>query len=235
MKQKRNTLIIECHKLGLGHSEIAADFGISRERVRQIVKRELGTSTPLRLTTPSKRKVAMDTLLSLESGRSVENVAFDQDITSRRLSDVLVRYTGTGIRQLAFQVWMSRQIGQQLGYWRILSIKPGSAGSQSQARCKATAQCLLCSTTHEVGYRSMADGTSRMCRSCGAKNRQNGIPLLAIEDGSFHSNIASASKTKGVPYFQLVKQSLKENSNFQRITPWKHCDSQGTSRKHFAR
>lgn len=235
MKKKRNTLIIECHKLGLGHSEIAVDFGISRERVRQIVKRELGASTPLRLTTSNKRKVAIDTLLSLEAGRSVQNVAFDQDLTSRCLSGVLVRYVGSDIRQLAFQVWMSRQLCQQLGYWQILSIRPGSPGSLSQARCKATARCLLCRTTHEVGYRSMANGSSRMCRSCGAKNRQNGIPLLAIQDGSFHPSIASAAEVNGIPYCQLIRQSLRENSSFKRISRWNHRDPQDLTHKHSVR
>jgi DNA-directed RNA polymerase sigma subunit (sigma70/sigma32) len=36
MTAERDASIVECHRLGLGHAQIARDFGLTRERVRQI-------------------------------------------------------------------------------------------------------------------------------------------------------------------------------------------------------
>lgn len=234
MNEKRDKLIVECHQLGLGHAEIAADFGITRERVRQIVKRELGASTPLPLTAPARRSKAIAALLAIESGDPVEEAAIESELSDRWLSALLQRSVGLDARQLAFEAWMGQQLGRRFGYWQILSIRPQQQGSLSRARCRATAKCLKCGTVHDVGYRSMEIGASRMCRSCGAKNRRNGVPTIDLQTGVIFPSLLEASRFGGVQYTQLVKPptSINESLRYRRLTPVRRRARQGKAHRH---
>lgn len=234
MNEKRDKLIVECHQLGLGHAEIAADFGITRERVRQIVKRELGFSTPLPLTPLAKRGKAMAALLAIESGEPIEGAAIDSEVSDRWLSTILLRSVGSDARRLAFEAWMGQQLGRQFGYWQILSIRPQEPDSLSRARCRATAKCLKCGTVCDVGYRSMCLGASRMCRSCGAKNRRNGVPTVDTLNGVIFSSMAEASRSGVLGYHQINKPSamLSDSLRFQRLAPIRRRARQGTVHRH---
>lgn len=236
MNEKRDKLIVECHQLGMGHAEIAADFGITRERVRQIVKRELGVSTPLPLTPSAKRGKAMAALLAIESGEPVEGAAIDSELSDRWLSTLLQRSVGADARRLAFEAWMGQQLGRQFGYWQVLSIRPQEHGSLSRARCRVTAKCLKCGTVHEVGYRSMEIGTSRMCRSCGAKNRRNGVPVLDAKTGAIFPSMLTAARSSGFGYQQIVKPSPRVGNvlRFHRLVPIRRRALQGKAHKRLA-
>jgi hypothetical protein len=234
MNEKRDQLIVECHQLGLGHAEIAADFGITRERVRQIVKRELGASTPLPLTTTAKRERAIKALLAIEAGNTVEGVAMDEELSNRGLSAVL-RRAGVDIRRLAFEAWMSQQLGRQFNCWQVLSMRPQAHGSTSRARCRVTAKCLKCEAVCDVGYRSIEIGASRMCHSCGVKNRRNGVPVLDTQTSTIFASFAAASRSSGFSYQRLLAPSRSGEVNevrFQRLAPAKRRALQGRVHRH---
>lgn len=225
--QKRDDLIIDCHLMGLGHAEIAVDFGITRERVRQIVKERLGVSTPLKLKGDSRRQDAIAALVALEEGRTLEEVAMDRDGGKRRLAVLLRRHAGLDPRQVSFQAWMAAQIGKRFNFWEVLAIHPVAPGSYSSARCRIKAKCLKCGTIHEVNYRNISTGASRMCRSCGAKHRNSGIPVVDVNSAALFPSIKHASESSGLSYHKVRRNLLsgQAGARFRRA-------SQGTTRSH---
>jgi len=205
--QKRDDLIIDCHLMGLGHAEIAVDFDITRERVRQIVKERLGASTPLKLKGDSRRQDAIAALMALEEGRTLEEVAMDRDVDKRRLAVLLRQHAGLDPRRVSFQAWMAAQIGKHFSSWEVLTIRPVTPDSCSSARCRIRAKCLKCGTIHEVNYRNIATGASSMCRSCSAKHRNSGISVVDVKNAALFPNIKRASESTGLSY-RAVRRNL---------------------------
>lgn len=230
--EQRDNLIIDCHRMGLGHAEIAADFGLTRERVRQIVKKRLGVSTPLRLRDEPRRKAAIDALAALEQGQTLEEVAMDHGGSRKHLAALLRRHAGVDSRQASFQAWMAAQVGKRFSFWEVLSIQPVAPGSRSSARCRIKAKCLKCGTVHEVNYRNISTGASRMCRSCGAKHRSAGIAVVDVASATLFPTIRKASESSGFSYSKVRRSLLpgRAGSRFRRASHGSTRSHQGTTR-----
>jgi hypothetical protein len=140
-------------------------------------------------------------------------------MSKRWFSTTLKRILGEDPRTLAFQAWMADQIGRRFWDWEILSIAPGWKGSTSTARCRATARCLRCDTIHEVNYRNMVSGASRMCRACGIKNRDNGVPVIDMQETTLFPSMMAASRSSGLSYNRVVREAsgTKKCSRFIRV------------------
>lgn len=220
MTTDRDASIVDCHRLGLGHAQIARDFGLTRERVRQIIQRELGSSTPLKLQPSMRRSMAIKAMNQLESGESCEQIAQQWDLSGEQLEKILREQVGLSRQAVEFQGWMAAQLGQRFGHWLVLAIEPHQAGSTSKMRCRVTARCSLCGTTHRLGYRNLANGTSTMCHRCSCKHRHQGSAVKDLLSGAIYASLKEAAEAHGLSYHQ-AQYGLRRSkqAKFARINP----------------
>lgn len=220
MTADRDASIIECHRLGLGHAQIARDFGLTRERVRQIIKRQLGDSTPLKLQPAMRRTMALTALHQLEAGQDCHQVAQQWDLSGDQLERILREQIGLSRQAVEFQGWMAEQLGQRFGHWVLLAIEPHLPGSTSKMRCRVTARCELCGTTHRVGYRNLANGTSTMCHRCSCKHRHQGSPVRDLLSGAIYPSLKDAAAAQGLSYHQAqYGLRRRQQARFVRLSP----------------
>ena len=218
MTADRDASIVECHRLGLGHAQIARDFGLTRERIRQIIKRQLGDSTPLKLQPAMRRSMALQALHQLETGEPCAQVAEQWDLSGKQLGRILQEQIGLSHQAVEFQGWMARQLGQRFGDWVVLAIEPHTAGSTSTMRCRVTARCERCGTVHRVGYRSLADGTSMMCHRCSCKYRHQGAAVRDLLSGAVYPSLKEAAAAQGISYHQAQwGLRRKQQTRFARL------------------
>lgn len=215
---ERDKSIIESHEMGLGHAEIARDFNLSRERVRQIVEQHLGESTPLHRKTITRRNLAIQALRGIDNGVRVSRVASDLNLSVNQLENLLSEQVGISQRQAAFQAWMGHQIGQRFGEWIILGIEPHKPGSTSKMRARTTALCGLCITIHKVGYRNLVTGASTMCHRCGCKHGHRGQPVQDLLSGVVYKSLKDAARALGMTYGQAqYGLRCEKNPRFKRL------------------
>ena len=216
----RDSSIVECHCLGLGHAQIARDFNLTRERVRQIVLRELGRSTPLKLQPAMRRIMAIKALNQLEVGESCKQIAQQWDLSGEQLERILREQVGLSRQTIEFQGWMAAQLGQQFGHWLVLAIEPHQSSSTSKMRSRVTARCGLCGTNHRLGYRNLANGTSTMCHRCSCKYRQQGSPVKDMLSGAIYPSLKDAARAHGLSYNQ-AQYGLRQpkQDRFTRVNP----------------
>lgn len=226
MTADRDASIVECHRLGLGHADIARDFGLTRERVRQIIKRQLGESTPLKYRPAMRRSMALEALHKLESGERCDQVAQQWDLSGGELERILREQIGLSRQTVEFQGWMAKQLGQRFGHWVVLAIEPHVPGSTSTMRCRVTARCSLCMTVHRVGYRTLADGTSAMCHRCSCKHRQRGGAVKDLLSGAIYPSLKEAAAAQGLSYNQ-AQYGLRrhKDARFVRLIPARRAPS----------
>jgi DNA-binding phage protein len=202
MNTDRDASIVECHYLGLGHAQIARDFGLTRERVRQIVKRQVGCSTPLKQQPAVRRSMALQALHQLEVGRSSQEVAQQWGLSGEQLEKILQEQIGLSRQTAAFQGWMAQQLGCHFNHWVVLAIGPEHSGSLSQMRCRVAARCNRCGTVHRLGYRNLASGASTMCHRCSCQTRRQGQPVQDLLSGASYPSLKSAASAQGLSYGQ---------------------------------
>jgi DNA-binding phage protein len=202
MTAERDASIVECHRLGLGHAQIARDFGLTRERVRQIIKHQLGACTPLKLQPAMRRSMALQALHQLETGSPCAQVAQQWDLSGEQLERILREQIGLSRQAVEFQGWMASQLGQRFGDWVVLAIEPHVPGSTSTMRCRVTARCERCGTVHRLGYRNLANGTSTMCHRCSCKHRHQGAPVRDLLSGAVYPSLKAAAAAQGLSYQQ---------------------------------
>ncbi len=219
MATDRDISIVECHRLGLGHAQIARDFGLTRERVRQIIQRELGRSTPLKLQPAMRRSMAIKALNQLETGECCEQIAQQWDLSGDQLERILREQIGLSRQEVEFQGWMASQLGQRFGHWLLLAIEPHQAGSTSRMRCRVTARCGLCGSSHRLGYRNLANGTSTMCHRCSCKHRSQGSPVRDLLSGAVYPSLKDAAAAQGLSY-QQAQYGLRRSkqARFARVS-----------------
>lgn len=218
MKTDRNQSIVDCHKMGMSHAEIAIDFEISRERVRQVVKTALGDSTPLKRKHLFLRDIAVKAHLAIESGNGIDSVAKEYDLSVSKVEEILKSNFNSALHVLEFKAWMRTQLGMTYGHWTILSIEPENENSTSQRRCRSIARCELCGTTHCVSVRNMMIGRSTMCQKCAAKHRKPVKPVLDRLYATIYNNLKEASIATGVSYSQARRRMNTEESRFIFLT-----------------
>lgn len=214
---ERNVSIVECHQLGMGHAEIARDFAISRERVRQIIKAELGSSVPMMARDDVRHNEAIRILLEVEAGRSIDAIAGDCQLSVKQVQRLLQEQLGLNHKQLQFKVWMGEQLGQRFGDWLVLAIKPCRPGSTSMMRCRVTMRCERCNTVHTGCYRNLADGRSTMCHRCSCKNRQRGLPVQDMLSGRIYDSPKAAAAAQGLSYDQVHYGLRRREPRFRRL------------------
>lgn len=214
---ERDASIIECHRLGLSHAAIARDFNLTRERVRQIVKRQLGDSTPLHRQPAMRRRMALKALQQLECGQDVDSVAQQWDLSSEQVETILREQIGLSRHAVEFQGWMAQQLGRRYGHWVILAIEPHEPGSTSTMRCRVTARCELCGTVHRLGYRNMAEGHSTMCHRCSCKHRKQGRAVRDLLSGTVYPSLKAAAAAQGLSYNQVQYGLRKRQARFARV------------------
>lgn len=215
---QRDKSIIESHEMGLSHAEIARDFDLSRERVRQIVERHLGDSTPKNRKTLTRRNLAVEALKHIDQGGHADEIAADMNLSVNQLDKLLAEQVGLTQRQAAFQAWMGEQIGQRFGEWIVLGMEPHQHGSTSRMRSRATARCSLCDTVHKVGYRNLITGASTMCHRCGCKHGHRGQPVQDLLSGVIYRSLKDAARAQGLTYGQ-AQYGLRRRANarFKRL------------------
>lgn len=218
MSADRNASIVECHQLGLGHAAIARDFGLSRERVRQIIKRELGESTPLKRQPQMRRTMALQALQDLEQGQSPQQVADELELSGDQLETILREQIGCSSPQVVFQGWMAQQLGRRFGHWIVLAIEPAEPESLSTVRCRVTARCELCGTVHRLGYRNLATGASTMCHRCGCRHRRQLTPIKDLLSGAIYPSLIAAAQAHGISYSEAQSDLRRKQRRFARIT-----------------
>lgn len=219
MNTDRDASIVECHQLGLGHAQIARDFGLTRERVRQIIKRQVGCSTPLKQQPSWRRSMALQALHQLEAGCSAEAIAQQWELSGDQLETILREQIGLSRQTATFQGWMAQQLGCRFGHWVVLAIEPGQVGSLSQMRCRVTARCNRCGTVHRVGYRNLASGASTMCHRCSCQVRRQGQPVQDLLSGTIYPSLKAAAAAQGLSYGQ-AQYGLRRSktARFKRVT-----------------
>jgi ribosomal protein S14 len=222
MQKSRNAFIVEQHLAGQSQASIARNFGISRERVRQILVHDLGNSTPL-MQKPSVRKhLALDAIASIDTGHSVESVSKRMGLSLDQLNSLLQEQIGLKHQQLEFQRWMANQVGQPFHDWTLLSIEPATHSSASKSRCRVRARCERCQTVHVVSYRHLANGTSTMCQECGRSHSvgRKCQPVRDLMTGNIYPSIAAAAKSLGLTYNQAQYRldSPKNQLGLERLT-----------------
>lgn len=219
MVSERNQSIVECHRLGLGHAAIARDFGLSRERVRQIIGKALGSSTPLKRQALRRRTLALQAMHRLESGQDRDQVAEQLDLSSNQLKDILREQLNCNSQTMGFQGWMAQQLGRRFGSWVVLAIEPGASGSLSTMRCWVTARCERCEHTHRVTYRTLAMGTSTMCHACGIRCRHTKAPVRDLLSGTVYPSLEEAAQAQGLSVQQVSANLRSPRPRFARLSP----------------
>lgn len=220
MTADRDASIIECHRLGLGHAQIARDFNLTRERVRQIIKRQLGESTPLKLQPATRRTMALDALNALEAGTPCEEIADRLGVSEDQLQRILREQVGLSRQAVQFQGWMASQLGRRFGHWVVLAIEPCRHGSTSTMRCRVTARCSLCGTVHRVGYRNLASGASTMCHRCSCQHRRQGSAVKDLLSGAVYPSLKAAAAAHGLSYHQAqYGLRRRKQARFALINP----------------
>lgn len=215
---ERDKSIIESHQMGLGHATIARDFKLSRERIRQIVERYLGDSTPQNRKNATRRDLAIKALTAIDQDSSVEETASELNLSVNQLDNLLSEQIGLTRRQIAFQAWMADQIGQRFGEWVVIGIEPHREGSTSKMRSKATARCSLCGSVHKVGYRNLCTGASTMCHRCGCKHGDRGQPVQDLLSGVIYKSLKDAARALGLTYGQAQYGLRRQkNARFRRL------------------
>lgn len=217
MITERNESILECHRLGLGHATIARDFGLSRERVRQIIGEALGSSTPLKRQALRRRTLALQAMHRLESGQDREQVAQQLDLSHRQLKNILKEQLNCNSQTMAFQGWMAQQLGRRFGHWVVLAIEPAASGSLSTMRCWVTARCERCERTHRLSYRNLAIGASTMCHACGIRYRHSTTPVRDLLSGTTYPNLVEAAQAQGLSLEQASQNLRSRQPRFVRL------------------
>lgn len=209
----RNELILSRHGEGADHAEIGREVNLSRERVRQIIKKALGDSTPQSRRPETHHALVLRAMEAIQGGAQGAELAKVTGISLKRLDWLFLRYTGGCDRRVhEFHAWVANQVGQTYGSWVILAVHPYSPDSISKSRCRVTARCLSCGKSFEVGFRGILDGRSTMCQSCSTRvlSRQ---PVLEVETGRIFGAVKEARESLSASPSQvrtmLIRGKLK--------------------------
>jgi hypothetical protein len=208
MSANRNTLIIELHMQGASHAEISRHVGISRERVRQILRSELGASKPVIKQPEIRRSIALAIYFAMENGSDLDTAIKLSGLNKNTISNVIQEQLGYRPHILSFAVWMSGEIGKRYNNWLITGISPGSENSYSKARCKVRARCMKCGVIYTVNHANIATGCSTMCASCGRKMiKPKPQPVEDSLTGNVYGSIQEAARELGLTYNQARYRS----------------------------
>lgn len=192
---ERNQAILELHQKEWSNADIARYYGLSRERISQIL-RKTGISTP-KNTRKKLKRIIVESILALAEDRSADSIASINGLSPRTLRSYLSK-CNLKHDSIKFQFLMINQIGREYGDWTVLMLEPLSEQSCSLIRCKATSRCK-CGKINKMLFRGLLDGLSQRCKKCSTSKRTKQAVRHKLS-GAIYESLSQAATANGMTY-----------------------------------
>lgn len=181
----RNQEIIKLHKAGVPQADIAREFGITRQRVHQILSVAIGDTTPLKKQEGFKRDIAIAFLQEILCGKDAKVASELLDLSYTEMTATLRSSLGMNLHQSRFYQWGLHYIGQRFNDWTILHLRCDNKIAPRRSNAMALARCELCKGVFSTQAQNIIRGHSRSCFSCSIKKRKYRQPLVDTRTGNY--------------------------------------------------
>lgn len=199
----RRAEVVRLHYSGMPQVEIAERLGVSRQRIHQILKVEIGDTTPIKNREDFQRSLAVAFFQDILRGKDPKDIAESLDLNEAQTQKILRQELGMTLHQARYYQWSASLIGKRFNDWTILSVNPISDVSPRRSVSLSNARCESCGGLFSVQTINIVRSSSRSCLSCSVKKRKRQQPLLDTRTGDYYVTAQEACASLGITRNQL--------------------------------